>query len=173
MSIHLEVIGLSLTVVEIYFPKKSVKLEEWIDTLTMTAPSFLKESISEPISKKLYNMAYRIFTNNPDDTDNIDEPPPSMLELIVVLIGLLVGLGIFALFLYFLDKPSSGLPYIFFGLYIIGTLLIIITIFLKLFIALLALSIKITVHSLNFITRGRAVGAIGLIIAIIGLLGNI
>ena len=141
ISFPLELIGLTLAVIDIYFPGKAEEIENFIDKLESglyRKGSHLKEKSKDYAFWFAVFMAFNFLVNYLYDFDGLNV----LVELALHLVSLLIPLCLFVLFS--------------------------IIIYAKIVIPYLHRSVTF----LNKLTSGKALAAIGLILAGLGFLGE-
>lgn len=179
MGIGLDLVGLGLTVIEIYLPRASARLKAWIDAL----PERLVRR-SDRLSPGLAAVAVvpvRLMFAN------VEGGPPApaasrVPDLRSLSLGILSGVGLFAAFLIavaILIVPLLLIAYgeesARLGTVVFATIFALLTLLpLAVLIAALALLaatrlVRALVHLLNRITGGHAIGTVGLALAATGI----
>jgi len=182
MDIFLEIVGLALAILEIFFPRKGEVLESWIDSLPDKAPKLFSYRILFPIKRFTQNTIDKVFDN--PKSEKISRDDTSILSSIIFHLSNLIALifiGAIVYGFYYLMVDVWEIEFPFEDgrfppmVYFVGAVLALILILslfgllISLTVGFFALILKIVISSLNLLTKGRAIGAIGLIIAIIGL----
>jgi len=179
MEFILEILGFSLTVLEIFFPRKALLLEDFIDSLPKRAPHiFYGKFLSQTniISNKILSevspelSAYgNIAMLSPFQSLLFHLKNLFFTIVIFGVIGAVFG-GLAAIFIEltgFYAVPT-GLIAVYGIALIVSTFGVLVTILSLLSV----LIVKFSIGLLNFITNGRAIGALGLIIAGWGLVSK-
>ncbi len=145
-GLTIEIIGFLLTLVEIYLPDASEKMESFIDTAAYRARAYRSWSVAK-LGRFLANMA------------------------VVIIIVFVAFSGLMLTF-----ESADTLPSITFLAPIVTDItgiLVYLIILIIIFISSLTLLLEYFIHFLNLITGGKALGTIGLALALYGLIGNV
>ena len=174
----LELIGFSLAVMEIFFPRRAVTLEHWIDSLPEKAPRLFYGGVLSATNTFAARVLGAVFPELQDNSQRASArgPFPSILlhfvNLVAVLFFAAIMGAVFAGLAFLMAQVSDSIP-IPVGLIVVVLIAVVVSllgIVVSLVTAVAVGVVKVVVGSLNAVTKGRALGAIGLIIAAIGLL---
>jgi hypothetical protein len=180
MSMALEIAGFVLTVLEIFFPRRAVVFEAWLDSLPERAPRLFYGRLMYGTNVRMGNLLAKV--SEPEGLAPVDAgwTPAASLSwhlrnllrttLWMVAIGAICA-GVSFLSLQFTDWYflPTGVIVAFVVALFTSTIGLLVTV-LSLVAVIVTQSV---VHLLNTFTNGRALGAIGLVIAASGILSKL
>ncbi len=179
MDFLLEIVGLSLTVIEIFFPRKAEGLEKWLDDLPEKAPKLFYGNLMFGFNKLTGKYMKQQMSFDPKEEGmeaDLQTPLGSFLFnlLGIVFLALTGGLLLGLAYLIFGESLFEDSPMMYpLGLIALGIILLSIGLIISVVAFIVVSSIKLIIGILNGMTNGRAIGATGLIIAIVGLISKL
>ncbi|QPH54447.1 hypothetical protein [Pontivivens ytuae] len=179
MGIGLDLVGLALTVIEIYLPRASARLETWIDALPERLVRW-SDRLSPGLAAVAVVPVRLMFAN-------VEGGPPApdtsrVPDLRSLAVGILSGIGLFAAFLIAVavlilallliaygDESARIGAMVFAAIFALLTLLPFAVLIAALALLAATRLIRALVHLLNRVTGGHAIGTVGLALAATGI----